>query len=121
MNLEIKQEHQFYSKEHNIKIDFSMFDNNHPRLLVSQLEEIFKSSFNDWLNSSRTKNIAAFKSACYFDQYGYKTIDDYFNALVIDVDEQQYCSYMLAHQYIGEHNEALYKETLKFYQQIRNL
>lgn len=69
MSLEIKQKHQFFSEEHNTEIDFFMFENNHPRLLVTQLEEIFKSSFKDWLNSPRTKKIAEFKSACYFDQY----------------------------------------------------
>lgn len=119
MNLQIKNKYQFYSVEHNIKLDFFIFENNHPRLLVSQLEEIFKSSFYEWFNMPRIKSIAEFKSVCYFDQYGYKIINDYFNALVIDVDQQQYCSYMLAHQYIGEHNEKLYAETLHFYKQIR--
>ncbi|MEN4762683.1 hypothetical protein ABEG63_20325 [Chryseobacterium sp. C39-AII1] len=119
MGLEINQKHQFYFEEHNVKLDFFIFKNNHPRLLVSQLERNFKTSFNEWLNLPDKQKVADFKSVCYFDQYGYKTCGDYFNDFIIDVDQQQYCSYMLAHQYIGEHNEKLHSETLDFYKQIR--
>lgn len=120
MSLQIKQRHQFQSEKYNVELDFFMFENNHPRLLISQLEEAFKTSFADWLALSTTKKMAGFKSTCYFDQYCYAKIDDYFNDLIVEVDGQKYCSYMFAHQYIGEHNENLYNETLNFYKAIRS-
>ncbi|MCQ9640975.1 hypothetical protein MP478_16445 [Chryseobacterium sp. WG14] len=118
MSLQIKQKHQFFSKEYDVNLDVLEMSNGEMYLNLEQVESLFQERFEDYMidQCKNTTYRTTYPKACqYFDIYGYASPEDFEKDMILEIENAKWYSFSYLCPYIAKHNDAFSENLCEFY------